>query len=136
MADPTDPSRYVFALLDAGLTLPEAKMYTDDSPDMTRILSSYSKVVEDVLRLTGEACVCLSVCLSVSLCGGKKEGGRERERERGRTRTLSSCSQGRRGRRFIGQREGEGGEGEGEGEGEGGRKEGDKRGARGRHRAD
>mmetsp|Transcript_38149 Transcript_38149/g.90131 ORF Transcript_38149/g.90131 Transcript_38149/m.90131 type:complete len:744 (+) Transcript_38149:96-2327(+) len=53
MADPTDPSRYVFALLDAGLTLPEAKMYTDDSPDMTRILSSYSKVVEDVLRLTG-----------------------------------------------------------------------------------
>ena len=27
MADPTEPTRYVFAVLDAGLTLPDPKMY-------------------------------------------------------------------------------------------------------------
>ena len=53
MADPTEPTRYVFAILDAGLTLPEPKMYTDDSPEFTHIRQQYTKVVENVLMLTG-----------------------------------------------------------------------------------
>jgi len=53
MADPTDPTRYVFAILDSGLTLPDAKMYTDPSPEYEKIRSQYKKVVERVLQLTG-----------------------------------------------------------------------------------
>lgn len=53
MADPTEPTRYVFALLDAGLTLPEPRMYTDDSPEFSHIRHEYKKVVEQVLMLTG-----------------------------------------------------------------------------------
>ena len=53
MADPTEPTRYVFAILDAGLTLPEPKMYTDDSPEFSHIRQQYTKVVENVLMLTG-----------------------------------------------------------------------------------
>jgi putative endopeptidase len=53
MADPTEPTRYVFAVLDAGLTLPEPKMYTDDSPEFSHIRQQYTKVVENVLMLTG-----------------------------------------------------------------------------------
>jgi len=53
MADPTEPTRYVFAVLDAGLTLPEPKMYTDDSPEFSHIRQQYTKVVEKVLMLTG-----------------------------------------------------------------------------------
>jgi putative endopeptidase len=53
MADPTEPTRYVFAVLDAGLTLPEPKMYTDDSPEFAHIRKQYTQVVENVLMLTG-----------------------------------------------------------------------------------
>ncbi|KAJ1492675.1 hypothetical protein T484DRAFT_1930886 [Baffinella frigidus] len=53
MADPKDPTRYVVALLDAGLTLPEAKMYTATSNEFSKMRSQYQKVVENVLVLTG-----------------------------------------------------------------------------------
>ena len=37
MADPRDPTRYVLALLEAGLTLPEAKMYTSTSGEFSKM---------------------------------------------------------------------------------------------------
>jgi putative endopeptidase len=53
MADPRDPTRYVLALLDAGLTLPEAKMYTSTSGEFSKMRAEYEKVVQKVLMLTG-----------------------------------------------------------------------------------
>ena len=53
MADPNDPNRYVFALLDAGLTLPEPRMYSDPSPEFSAMREQYLDVVQSVLVLTG-----------------------------------------------------------------------------------
>jgi len=53
MADPKQPSRYVLGLLDGGLTLPDAKMYTATTHRDATIRRKFQSVLQKVLELTG-----------------------------------------------------------------------------------